>query len=101
MLSPRQPHVSGTLVELLAHWCRLRSAGAGIESHRARGESLAAFRAFELVKIDAADSIWRNRVSALRADSIEGCHYLFEIDFLLPGHLPILALDYVNCIVRL
>jgi hypothetical protein len=25
-------------------------------------------------------------MSALRADAVEGCHYFFEIDFLLLGH---------------
>jgi hypothetical protein len=55
--------------------------------------SLAAFRSFETLKIDAADFIWRDRVPALRAQSVECGLNFFEIDFLLPGHCPTLAWD--------
>jgi hypothetical protein len=39
------------------------------------------------LKVNAANLIWRDRTSALRADGVvEGCPDLFEIDFLLPRH---------------
>ena len=45
-----------------------------------------ALRAFNLRKVNAADSVRLNRVSALRADRVERCHNFFEIDSLLVGH---------------
>jgi hypothetical protein len=59
----------------------------------AGGKPLPALRAFELVKVDAANLIRRNRVPALRADRIERCLNFSEIDFRLAGYLPTLAFD--------
>src|ERR1035437_11139098 len=41
-----------------------------------------------LLKVDAADSVGRDRVSALRAETVERSPNFFQIDFLLQGHLP-------------
>jgi hypothetical protein len=46
---------------------------------------LAALRAFDLLRVDAANSVGRDRVSAVCADRVEGRHNFFEIDFLLLG----------------
>lgn len=54
----------------------------------AGGKPLAALGAFDLLRIDAADFVRRNRASALRADRIERSLNFFQIDFLLLGHLP-------------
>jgi len=54
-------------------------------------EALAALRAFDLLRIDAADSVRRNSVSAFCADRVERRLNFFEIDFRLPGHFPTLA----------
>ena len=37
-------------------------------------------------KIDPLNLGGRDRAAALRAEGIDGCQDLFEIDFLLPGH---------------
>src|ERR1700733_14898862 len=49
-------------------------------------EALTALGALDLLRVDAADLVRRNRAPALRADSVEGRLHFFEIDFLLLGH---------------
>jgi len=58
-----------------------------------RGKPLAALGAFDLLKVDAADFIRCNRVSALRANRIERRLNFFQIDFRLPGHWGCLPAD--------
>lgn len=52
-----------------------------------RNETLAAHRAFDSLRIDAADSGGRDRVSAFCADRIERRLNFFQIDFRLAGHV--------------
>jgi hypothetical protein len=66
-----------------------------------RDEMFTARRTLDLLKVNEADFIRRDRVSALRTYRFEHRLNLFEFDRLLSGHLPTLALDYRNCIVRL
>ena len=61
-----------------------------------RGEPRSALGTLHQFKVDPANLVRRNRVSALRADSVERRHDFFEIDLLLGRHAGIVSLSSVQ-----